>query len=135
MAKYVVIHHAVAWNERDELAKAWQHRSAKRGEEVEIPDDQVARFQALTSKDGVPRIGTREEYEAWVSGMDAPAGPVGGVTDVQLQVMTPEQVIAHLNNTNVDADRVLSLEESRPRPRKGIVDAAQRIIDARDEQI
>lgn len=133
MPKVHVIDHAVSWNEVDDLTKTRNHTSAKRGEEVDIPDAALARFKKLQERDGLPRVGTREEYEAWMAGMDVTPGALPPVTDAALQTMTPEQVIAHLNNTNGDAARVLELEEARPKPRKAIVDQANGILKAAEQ--
>lgn len=130
MPKVHVIDHAVSWNEVDNLTKTRNHMSAKRGEEVDIPDEALARFKLLQEKDGLPRVGSRDEYEAWISGVDVATGAQPIISDQALQALSPEQVIAHMNTNNFDATRVLALEESRPKPRKAILDHAHSILDA-----
>lgn len=132
MPKVVVFFDAVCWTERNEFTKALDHFSAKKGDEVDIPDEHIARFASHQAKDGLPRVGSRDEYEAWVSGVDT-TGAQPAMSDQALQALSPEQVIAHMNSNNSDATRVLALEESRPKPRKAIIDHAHSIVDAAEQ--
>lgn len=129
MAEHVVIQHAISWHARDPETKMLQHWSAHRGDTVDLPDEVVARFNQLTAKDGLPRVGTKEEHDAWVTATETPASTEVAYTDIQLKAMTPEQLNALLNQQNHLAYQILTIEEARGLPRQGLIDHAQSIID------
>lgn len=129
MAEFVVIQHAISWHARDPETKVLQHWSAHRGETVDLPDDTVARFRQLTAKDGLPRIGTQDEHDAWVRSSAAPSVTDVAYTDIQLKAMTAEQLTALLTQHNHLAYQILGLEEVREQPRQSLIDHANGIID------
>lgn len=134
MTKVIVIDDAVGWTVKDPDTKQLSHQYGFKGQEVDIPDHEIARHQKHTEKDGRPRVGTAEEYEDWTAEQALEEMTPGELSDAQLTAMTPDQLVAAMNQNNGIAERVLELEDARPgRNRKPIVDHAQRLIDARAE--
>ena len=138
MPEMVVIDHAVTWMEQNDATKAWEHHAGFRGETHEMPDHVVARFKQLQESDGRPLVGTAEEYEDWTRQEAAAVVKPGELSDEQIDAMTPNQLLAAMNANNALASQVLELEgrkkASGSRSRRAIVEHAQRIVDAREEQ-
>jgi hypothetical protein len=139
MAKFKVLDDKVMYRVWDEKTRSYLHIDHKAGEEVELPDEVAARIDYVTHHPkadprdrGRLRIIPVEDYDDWVAEQNAAGRPENQLTDDQLASMPGNDLIAAVNTTPGLAERVLELEQQRPRPRKQIVEHCERVISAGD---
>lgn len=97
--------------------------TAKRGDTITISPQEAARGEALSA------LGTDEQAAA----VEQRAGEPAAVDDTQLRSMTADDLIVYLGTRPSDAERVRELEEGRATPRKTVLAAIERVIEARDD--
>lgn len=106
---------------------------ARRGDVIEISAAEAERGESLGA------LGSPEdlaEIEAAANGVDDSGAPkVSSVPDEQLAGMNVETLVAHLGQFPQDVDRVVALEEQRGKPRKGVLEAAEKVRAAYEEAI
>jgi hypothetical protein len=127
----------VLWQEWDERLRQYVKKSLKQGQTGDVPDEVVARVEALTNSDtadiydrGRPRLLTPDDHAAWTNTNIIAADPVLSITDEQINAMTADELLAKLNQLPALAARVLELEKARKYTRKPIVAHAERLIAA-----
>ena len=136
MAVYRVLDDKITYREWDDRLRAYRGVSHKKDEVVDLPDEIAARIEQVTHNPkadvrdkGRLRIIPADEYEAWAA--QAGVGkPAERWNDEQLQSMPPNDLIAEMNAAPALAERVLTVEQSRAKPRRAILEHARRIVDA-----
>src|SRR5438105_4354187 len=106
-----------------ELANRFDTLSAYKGQEIDVSDEEAARGEKLGSLGSPEQLAAREtQGTRWTDEEIAEASP----TDLQMYVQQNPD----------DHDRVLDIENQRPRPRKAVLEMT-RVADhqpARDYQ-
>ena len=103
-----------------------QHMTAYRGETVELSEKEIARGESLGA------LGTPEEALAVAQAASEPAS----APDEQLRGFNVDQLVVYLQQHPSEAERLAELEAARgDKQRKGVLDAIDRTIAARDEAI
>lgn len=101
----------------------WQHNTARRGDQLDLDQAEADRGLALNAL---------STDAAAVAAAEAAAVEPAMWSDEQLGDATVDQLVAYMGQRPSEAERVLALEETRERPRKGVMDAAGRISAERD---
>lgn len=127
MPKRFVLFDVIGWSTPIEgrLDGRRDYHSARRGEEVDLPDSEVERLEALGA------VGTQAEATASASAAAEPPS----ASDEQLASMNVEELVAYLGQHPSEAQRVVTLEEGREKPRKGVLEPAQRVQVAHEEAV
>lgn len=146
MPRMTAVTDRVTWMEWDDRLRQMVHKTLRRGETGEVPDEVIARIESLRDKEfedhrtgrvvdhraGHVRLVPEDDYEEYISDAQVSSTPEAQFTDEQIQSWKTDDVIAHLNQTPALAERVLALEEERKTRRKAVLEFAQRVLDAQD---
>jgi hypothetical protein len=137
MTTMVAVDHAVTWTEWDERTRSYVHKVLTQGNEADIPDEVVARFEKMPEKkyenqyiNTNPRVLSPEDYAAWTDTKFIERDPILSITDEQLKAMPAETLMAKMNILTGLAPRVLDLEKRRNPQRKPIIAHAERLLEA-----
>lgn len=127
----VVVRDAVGWRYWDERLRQYVQKYAFKGDKVHIPTADYHRMNDLAAdSDGKPHVLTPEDHEAWTATEVTRVDPVMQLTDDQLMALPPDDLIARLQQVPGLAARVKPLEEARPKPRKPVLNVADRLMKA-----
>ncbi len=136
----------VTWMEWDERLRQMVHKTLRRGESGDVPDEVVARCELIQAKEledhlagrvidhraGHVRLVPEGEYGEYTSEVVLHADPVARFTDEEIRGWDVNTTVAQMNQTPGLAARIVELEESRTPPRKTVLAHAQRLIDAQE---
>lgn len=103
-----------------------QHNTARRGEVIDVDEDEAARGVA---------IGSLSASEGDLVKAEAEAGELRAWGDEQLRGANRDELIAYMGQRPSEVERVRELEEKRSSPRKTVLEAAERIAEARDAEL
>lgn len=108
------------------LPGRFQHNTAFRGDLIDVTDAEAKRGLEL----GVLSKEAGDLVEA--SARSSEPRPWG---NEQLAGANVDDIVAYVGQRPSEAERVLDAENARSRPRKGVLEAVERVIDARDAEL
>lgn len=146
MPEMTAVQHAVCYSEWDDRQKVRVHKTLRRGETANVPDEEIARVEAIREKEladhlagrhvdhraGQVRWVPKDEYDEYTSTAAVERDPISQFTDEEITAWDPETSVAQMNRLPGLAQRVLDLEEQRKPRRRAVVAHAQRLLDASD---
>lgn len=103
-----------------------QHNTAKRGDRITVTDEEANR--------GID-LGTLSVDPVDLVTVEAEALEPVSWEDPQLRSANVAELIAYMAQRPSEAERVLELEQAQSRPRKGVLEAGERIVEARDAEL
>lgn len=125
--KMFVLFDAYNWQTpREGQPGKFHHNRALRGDVIDVSDDEAARGLALGALSASALDSAKAETES---------GEPRAWGDEQLRGANADDLIAYVGQRPSEAERVQELENKRSRPRKTVLEAIERIIDARDVEL
>lgn len=109
--------------------------TARRGEVIHISQAEADRGEELGALGDAEDL-AHIEAAGGVSADGIPGEPVtSSVSDEQLGGYNVDDMVVHLGQYPNDVDRVVALEQGRDKPRKGVLDAADKVKAAYEQAI
>jgi hypothetical protein len=144
MPRMTAVTDRVTWTEWDERLRRMEHKTLRRDETADVPDEVIARIEQIQKKEvedhlagrvidhraGHARLVPEEEYDDYRSTAAAAADPLNRFSDDDIRTWDTDTAVAHMNQLPGIAQRVLDLEEERKPRRRAVTAHAQRLIDA-----
>lgn len=104
----------------------FQHNTAFRGDQIDVSDAEAKRGLDLG-------VLSTEAGDLVAAGARASEPRPWG--DEQLAGANADDIVVYIGQRPSEAERVLDAEQARSRPRKTVLEAAERVIDARDAEL